>query len=90
MTGILPGSWSGSPGWKMTTTSIPTPECPIRPSPPKSCADEHAARVRDYGPEDAATYESRVKEGATMMDEFDRMMHDHGLPRFDKEEGIDR
>jgi hypothetical protein len=27
-------------------------------------ADYHAARVRDYGPEDAATYEQRVKEGA--------------------------
>ena len=53
-------------------------------------ADYQAARVRDYGPEDAATYEGRVKEGAAMMDEFDRMMHDHGTPRFDKEEGIDR
>lgn len=26
--------------------------------------DEYAARVRDYGPEDAATYEQRVQDGA--------------------------
>ena len=29
-------------------------------------ADYHAARVRDYGPEDAATYGQRVKEGTAM------------------------
>lgn len=28
--------------------------------------DEHAARVRDYGEADAATYEQRVREGARM------------------------
>jgi hypothetical protein len=28
--------------------------------------DEHAARVRDSGSEDAATHEQRVKEGAEM------------------------
>jgi hypothetical protein len=31
-------------------------------------ADEQAARVRDYGEADAATYDQRVEEGAKMMD----------------------
>lgn len=30
-------------------------------------ADEHAARVRDYGEPDAASYEQRVKEGAVSV-----------------------
>ncbi|HWT80194.1 MAG TPA: hypothetical protein VN648_15530 [Candidatus Methylomirabilis sp.] len=30
-------------------------------------ADEHAARVRDYGEADAATYEQRVREGAATV-----------------------
>lgn len=30
-------------------------------------ADEHAARVRDYGEADAATYEQRVAEGAAIV-----------------------
>jgi hypothetical protein len=42
-------------------------------------ADEQAARVRDYGVEDAATYEQRVKVGAgtpaaAWRPEFERMM----------------
>jgi uncharacterized membrane protein len=30
-------------------------------------ADQYAARVRDYGEADAATYEQRVKEGAATV-----------------------
>jgi hypothetical protein len=33
--------------------------------------DEQAARTRDYGPEDAATYPSRVREGADSVRHLD-------------------
>lgn len=43
--------------------------------------DEHAARVRDYGEADAATYEERVKTGA----DFVRHLEPKPLPVYDTE-----
>jgi hypothetical protein len=64
-------------------------------------ADEHAARVRDYGPEDAATHEQQVKDGAetpvtelipakqdrkTLSSEFKKMLDDAARRHWDNSE----
>ena len=38
------------------------------PNGKSTTVDYYAARVRDYGLEDAATYEQRVKQGAQMQE----------------------
>jgi hypothetical protein len=49
-------------------------------------ADEQAARVRDYGPEDAATYDQRVRDGAESS--YDRMLAEAG--KFRRKEKSER
>ncbi len=55
-------------------------------------ADEQAARTRDYGEADAATYPERVAEGSRMpvtdyWPEFERLMHDIAVPRRFEDQG---
>jgi hypothetical protein len=57
-------------------------------------ADADAARVRDYGSEDAATYEQRVKEGEKMpvtehQAEFAKWIGDTADPASEYHEALD-
>jgi hypothetical protein len=57
-------------------------------------SDAQAVRTRDYGPEDAATYDQRVREGAQMpvtdwQAEFGRMRGEMAMPSSDYQEALD-